>query len=439
MFFLSIVSLLVWIQRGDTHNTKYKEVPGHPSLVYYQDYINVGNPDKDLECQVRLLAYEYALQIQEFRGTQPDTFNALEIDTYCNQEIYNNLAKTIGEKYHYRSNDPIIDNDTVFTIYVDPVNGNDKSNNGSISSPYKTIKYALQITRSKQSNSLNKQIILRKGISYITDTITLSPTTYDNNLLIRGYPGEEAWISGGIFLDIKKLKWTRYGNNSQNIWKTNLGSVQNNLYNNTIGSLFTDKPFQRLIRARYPNGEYSFKYKGNQYINPSTVIDWWPAYGNKPKKIFKNLSCDLTQPCLNHSIEWQYNLYTVGYDGLCNLWVEQPSYWCGQYIGGGWSFEDQHMSELGIRQIPLGMTYNHTLLNRINNWKSNLSEAVVFLRHQQSWNMYMFQIGEYNQQIGNISFLYGGWQGGRVMPAASSAATSNKPIETGAFIFRYFR
>ena len=420
MFVSIIVSLLVYgIQRGGTHDANYNKVP-----------------DQDLECQVRLLAYEYALQIQEFRGTQPDTFNALEIDTYCDQEIYNNLAKIIGEKYYYRSNDPIIDNDTVFTVYVDPINGNDESNNGSISSPYKTLKYALQMTRSQQSNSLNKQIILRKGISYITDTINLSPITFDNNLLIRGYPGEEAWISGGIFLDINKLKWSQYGNKStQNIWKTNLGSIQNNLYNNTVGSLFTDQPFQRLIRARYPNGEYSFKYNSNQYINPSTVIEWWPAYGTKPNQIFKNLSCDLTQPCLNHSVEWQYNLYTAGYGGLCDLWIEQPSYWCGQYVGGGWSFEDQHMSELGIRQIPLGMTYNSTLLNRITSWKSNFSEAIVFLRHQQSWNMYMFQIGKYDQQIGNISFAYGGWQGGRVMPAASSTATSNKPIETGAFYF----
>lgn len=79
------------------------------------------------------------------------------------------------------------------------------------------------------------------------------------------------------------------------------------------------------------------------------------------------------------------------------------------------------------------MTYNMSLLNRISEWKSNLSEAIVFLRHQQSWNMYMFQIGEYDQKIGNITFDYGGWQGGRVMPYASSDASSNQPIETGPF------
>eukprot|EP01084_Bolivina_argentea_P276102 471023_1 len=423
-----------------TLNPTYKEVTGDPSIVYYDVYPNQGNPDKDLECQIRQLAYEYALQIQDFRGTQPDTFNALDIDKYCNQQLYNTLAKNIGKKYHYRSNNPIINDDTVFTVFVDPINGNDKQNNGSITSPFKTLPKALSVTRSLQSNKQYKQIILRQGISYITDTIHLSPITFDNNLLIRGYPSEEAWISGGIFLDIKQLKWTKYnsGNKTQNIWQTNLSSQQNSFFNNTILSLFTDKPFQRLMRARYPNGEYSAFYNGNQYINPSSVIEWWPAYGSPPKQIFKNLSCSLStksnEPCLNHSIEWQYNLYTSGYGGLCDLWSDQPSYWCGEYVGGGWSFQDQRMSVMGVRQIPIGMTYNRSVLTRINSWKSNLSDAIIFLRHEQSWNMYMFAIGSYDQSIGNIS-LIGGWQGGRVMPWANSAEINNQPIKTGAFYF----
>lgn len=349
---MSTVLLSILILCTQSHDPTYKIVPDNPWLVYYDDYIHESNPDQELECQVRLLAYQYALQIQEFRGTQTDTFNALQIDQYCDQDTYNNIAKTVGDKYHYRSNDPIIEDETIFTVYVDPINGND-ANNGTISSPYKTLKYALTMTREQKSNTLNKQIILRKGISFIENTINLSPTTFDNNLLIRGYPGEEAWISGGIFLDTKKLKWTRYQtkNSSQNIWKTNLSSLQNQFFNGSIGSLFTDEPHSRLIRARYPNGDYSFTYHGNQYINPSAVIEWWLAYGDPPQQIFKNLSCQLTDPCLNHSIEWQYNLYSAGYGGLCDLWAEQPSYWCGNYIGGGWSDEDQHMSQLGIRQI----------------------------------------------------------------------------------------
>ena len=91
------------------------------------------------------------------------------------------------------------------------------------------------------------------------------------------------------------------------------------------------------------------------------------------------------------------------------------------------------MAIFGLRQIPIGFTYNKTLFNRINNWKHNFSDAILFLRHEQSWNTYMFKIGDYDKNSGNVSFSAGGWQGGRNMPSASSTATSNQPIQTGTF------
>eukprot|EP01084_Bolivina_argentea_P135594 238911_1 len=206
-----ILTAVLLISVCVTKPVQYREVSNDPSLVYYDEYIdsNVAGPDQDLECQVRLLAYEYALNTQEFRGTQPDTFNALQIDHYCDQETYTKLAKTIDKKYYYRSNTPIIDDSATFTVYVDPIHGND-NNNGNISSPLKTLPKALITTRSQKSNALTKQIVLREGISYITETINLSPNTFDNNLLIRGYPNENAWLSGGIFLNTKELLWKRY-------------------------------------------------------------------------------------------------------------------------------------------------------------------------------------------------------------------------------------
>ena len=90
----------------------------------------------------------------------------------------------------------------------------------------------------------------------------------------------------------------------------------------------------------------------------------------------------------------------------------------------------------GVRQIPIGMTYNtSSILNRISNWKHNFTDAILFMRHEQSWNTYMFKIGDYDQNIGNISFSSGGWQGGRNMPSAPSTATTNQPISTGEFYF----
>ena len=403
-------------------------------------------PDPELECEVRLLAYEYALMIQEFRGVQQTTFDALDIDSNCDQPIYNKWKSKIQSKIHsqpkhskyYHSNKPIVNDNTTFNVYVDPKNGNDISNNGSINSPYKTLSKALNSTRSLKSNALIKQIILREGISYLSHTIKLSPITFDNNLLIRGYPNENAWISGGIPLNVDQLQWTRYNktNSSYNIWTTSLKNIQQNLFNSTVLSLFIETPHQRLTRARYPNGELTVFSPNNAWLSPNWVNEWWPAYGEKPKQIFKNLSdCTSTKPCLNASYQTEYNYYTAGYGGLCDLWDGSYSFFCGEYAAGGWVFEDARMAQEGIRQIPIGMTYNKTLLSRINGWKSDFSGGVIHMKHQQKWNVYMYSIGKYNQSVGNISFAYGGWQGARTLDSASPDATNNQPIEAGGFYF----
>merc|ERR1719474_2566897 len=222
-------------------------------------------PDDDLECSIRLLAYQYALDIQPHRGpTQPLTYDALQIDHYCNGSTQNSDQYT-----RYRSDlktqsefNPdqrtLVDDDSVFTVYVDPVHGDD-SNDGSSRSPFGSIQRALESTRSKSSNELNKQIIIREGILFLNETITLSPNTFDNNLVITSYPQEEVWISGGVRIgdDIDSLRWERHedghpDHRGQNIWRTRIDrALQQRLYNETIYSLFTESPHRRLIRARY--------------------------------------------------------------------------------------------------------------------------------------------------------------------------------------------
>eukprot|EP01084_Bolivina_argentea_P232961 392487_1 len=162
--------------------------------------------DQELECKIRQLALQYANQIQPFRD-QSATSDALDINHYCgtnvddkktnNKKINNNNNDNNNNKYIYRSNKNIVNADSEYTVYVDPINGND-NNNGNINSPFLTIDAALKNLRSYKSNEATKQIIIRKGTIYLSNTINLSPTTYDNNLLIRSYPNENVTISGGI-------------------------------------------------------------------------------------------------------------------------------------------------------------------------------------------------------------------------------------------------
>ena len=292
------------------------------------------SPDKELECNVRLLAYSYALSIQSYRdNTQPLTYDALQIDQYCNSTIkhqkqyikYKNDILNSKNNNNHRLN--IVDdrtiNQDIYTVYVDPINGNDDmNNNGSISSPFLTIYRALESTRSLSSNTINKQIILRKGTFYLNSTIILSPQTFDNNLLIQSYPNEQVWISGGVHVNINDFQWTKYQNkNNHNIWMTKLDdNLVDSLYNNTIYSLFTEEPHSRLTRSRYPNGNLNIFRNNSQFISATNTLEWHVPYGKPPKQIFKNLSCEITEPCLNKSAQKYYNDYTAGYDNICDVW-----------------------------------------------------------------------------------------------------------------------
>eukprot|EP01084_Bolivina_argentea_P212574 361296_1 len=433
-----ILSLIWWYCVAKERT--FEPIPNSSYVIHQRPQYN-DNPNEELECEVRLLAYEFALTIQPYRGTQPLTFEELQIDKYCDNTTnpkYDQYKKSLTailpptSKRHF-----IVNTDTnIITVYVDPLHGND-AYNGTISNPFRSLQRALQSTRSLQSNAINKQIIIRKGSIYLNQTIHLSPHTYDNNLLITSFPNEQVWISGGVLLN--NLKWTRYNdtNVSHNIWMTLLSnSLINSLYNETIYSLFSEIPHQRLTHARYPNGNVEIFMDNNMYLQPQVTLEWWLEKGEPPKQVFKNLSCAITYPCLNYSHMWQYGLYSAGYDGVCDLWATS-NFWCGQYVAGGWAFEDQHMWTNGVRQIPIGMTYNMSILgNRISKWKSNISQAgQVWIRHQQSWYMSMFNIGEYDLNIGNISFTKGGWQGGNVQPMANSDEVNNKPIKTGPFYF----
>ncbi len=304
-----------------------------PKSLWNLDPKPIGD-DTELECQIRTLALQYANQIQPFRS-QSATSDALNIDHYCqtgksskhqqNPEEHNNM---------YRSNKPILNADSEYTVYIDPINGND-GNNGDIKSPFQSIYAGLNTLRSYKDNAASKQIIIRSGTVYMNETITLSPSTFDNNLLMRAYPNENVTISGGILLNITQLNWKRYddGNSSHNIWQTSFDSAfTNNLFNNTILSLFTLSPHRRLTRARFPNGHVEALNSGHYYINPYWVTQWYlPPNGSQyePNQVWKDISNCTASPnlCLNKSADGAFDTFTAGYGKLCDHWYLSYSYW----------------------------------------------------------------------------------------------------------------
>eukprot|EP01084_Bolivina_argentea_P030682 56811_1 len=419
--------------------SKEKFLPRSMFTSYDINDIKLGS-DQELECKVRKLALQYAQKIQPFRD-QSATSDALNIAHYCNS--YKKPTETTKQpnmKYIYRSNKEIKASD--YEIYVDPINGNDENNNGNINSPFLTIYKALKSLRSYKSNEATKQIIIRTGTVYLNSTIHLTPQTFDNNLLIRSYPNENVTISGGILLKIDSVKWERYndGNQSHNIWMTTFNeSFTNYLFNETILSLFTLSPHTRLTRARFPNGHVEVWGNGAYYINPYWVTQWYlPPQGMQyaPNQVFKDLSnCNITKPCLNKSHLAPFDTYTAGYGKLCDLWTPSYSYWCGNNTAGGWAEQDRRMGTEGIRQLPVAMLYNKSVLPEIAEFADSISTAIFYIRHSMGWNVFWWEVGdEYDLDVGNISFGAGGWQGGRVWTKThdlNQKAVTNLPIMAG--------
>ena len=294
---------------------QWDKVPLHDKFLPRRqpaDKITNG-PDDDLECKMRTLAYQFGQNIQSFRGAQQKTYDALNLDHYCGSSATSNTPRPPADSV-YHVNAALVDDASVYTVYVDPIHGDD-ANAGTIALPFGSLDQGLRSTRAQHSNELVKQIVVRQGTLFLTQRIVLSPATFDSNLRIRAYPAENETLSGGVLLNSTQLAWQRYddGNASHNIWMTKVDASR--LFNGTILSLFTLEPHTRLTRARFPNGHVDVFNEGAYYINPYLVNTWWtqPAdVSRRPKQVFKNLSdCNTTQPCLPYSSNAPYNTFTL--------------------------------------------------------------------------------------------------------------------------------
>lgn len=149
------------------------------------------------ECEIRLLAYEFALR--ELPNRAPtrmvEVFDALELHDMCQ------LDRPVPVPLP----PPSFPEPTMKAVfYVDPNKGNDKAK-GTKAAPFKTVHTALAATRaakidtSTADKAITKAIVLRKGVHFLTESVNLT-AGQDDGLLITNYAGEEAWLSGGMVL-----------------------------------------------------------------------------------------------------------------------------------------------------------------------------------------------------------------------------------------------
>lgn len=371
--------------------------------------VEVDKVKNTTECEIRLLAYQYALTRIPHRAPMLDVFDGLELLTKC----------------QVKRPEPVPHPPPAYDLpktgfYVDPVAGHD-SGTGSKNDPFKTVEKAVAATRLKGSH---QAVILRKGVHYLSDGVRLD--TVDNNLLITNYPKEEAWLSGGIPLS---TKWTPYNTAAgANIYVTDVDPSISD-----ITGLMTLQTHRRLTRARYPNALPEDRHTVKNLGGRDGLLGYIPP-PIKPLAIQTWVNLTTGPHIYDHSILWQYNGYANGHCATagdpkcpCGTWKdhhhgkwESASYHCSSKCAGGWENMDQGNGYYNGPILPLGLKFKNSsrIGDRVVNWKQPEGGIIVAWR-AQGWFVNMYNISSVDQKNGVIHWVdkdgmpQGGWQGGR--------------------------
>jgi len=272
----------------------------------------------------------------------------------------------------------------------------------------------------------NIMLLLRQGDHYLQGK-PLQLTELDKNLIIRGYPGEDVRVSGGLNLRDADFQPTTLKNrpHTEGIYVADLTKLLKDKDLPRIPSLLTKS--RRYYRARYPNSDPEINQWGynsaghlDYCIRGEKVLEWtMPPPGTPPNFTFFDFAKNPPPgvPVKNDSTMDGYNQYGSGHGGVCSeVWgIEADSYWCSNSSQGGWSEVDRECATSGQMQLPVGMTYNYTDDRLLPvRGASSLEGGYVFAWHSQSWAMHMFEITSHSQVDANMKFAKGGGkQGGR--------------------------
>ena len=184
---------------------------------------------------VQQLAYEYSLQLQPWLGPLLEVWDALELTTICN------LTRPPARPGNRQ---PPSYPQPTGAVYVDPAGS--ASAAGSAAAPLRTVGAALKLCAGKAT----KAVILRAGVHFLAETLEVDAAL--SELVVQNYPGEEAWISGGIPLT---ASWTPSTANHAAAATATVYSTKTPL--SSIPGLnrldATDPLHARMTRARYPN------------------------------------------------------------------------------------------------------------------------------------------------------------------------------------------
>jgi hypothetical protein len=406
------------------------------ALNYSKTILNVISQETQMDGESLLGTVHDALQLSQLCHMEPSKLNDHVVPT---EPISISRQRLRGMKESRELQDVCNSDASHACIFVTMPNiaifsTDSEIQDGSMQHPWHCLHRAVDHARSvmESSNPTNTTIILRQGTHSLQGQ-TLHLSNINHNLTIMAYPGEDAWISGGLAL--VNVIWKPAPNG---IYVANLTNL---LLGHTLPktpSLFTTK--RRYFRARYPDSdpeidavlldehyqhhrlsheERLLKSRFPTWLQGKDVLEWTlPPKGDPPTFTFYDFANNPPRgvPYKTDSTMDGYNWYSSGHGGVCSdVWgPEADSYWCSNASQGGWAEVDQECATSGQMQLPAGMTYNQSedVLRPLQN--ATLAGGFVFAQHSQSWSMHMFEITHHSTADGTMKFAKGGGkQGGR--------------------------
>eukprot|EP00930_Biecheleria_cincta_P022721 TRINITY_DN16550_c0_g1_i1.p1 TRINITY_DN16550_c0_g1~~TRINITY_DN16550_c0_g1_i1.p1 ORF type:complete len:805 (-),score=124.45 TRINITY_DN16550_c0_g1_i1:431-2791(-) len=320
------------------------------------------------DCAMRKLAYAYGKQLLPRMGAYEDLYYALDLNSPDCKETLDGpmpLPTQFEVPRH--------------AIHVSPL-GSD-TGDGSEAQPLRSLQKAADTAA-----ALGRALVLRGGTHFLEETLYLGPE--HSGLVVTGYPGEKAEVSGG-----KKLKaiWKPYNTTGANIWVADISGQVDDVPGLQINGV-------RATRARYPNMPHGLEAScGYGCMIDGGKGKWTPPDFDKFGKV--KYHTDHTPEHYRNTTHGWFNEYMVGVDGLCSVYDPPVSYWCSEHPSGGGAF---------AFRTPTGLTYDFP-----NGPYEHGEDARLFVWRPGRWANWMFDIANYDAATGNFTFGRGGNQGAR--------------------------
>ena len=168
-------------------------------------------PPASFDCAYRQLALDYAASLQPFRG--PDSWAAAADALNGAVEAQNCSVRGDPDlppapRFQYR---PLPPPGTPAVFFVAPW-GSDTAA-GTQASPFQTLPRGLSAVRTA-APAAPGTLVLRGGTYFLSAPLLLGPA--DSRLTIQSFPGEEAWLSGGM--QLAGLRWEPYNTTPGGAW-----------------------------------------------------------------------------------------------------------------------------------------------------------------------------------------------------------------------------